>query len=196
MDIKGYRTQTNRLEQMSTRRPKNFNNGKIYQLVNDIDDRVYVGHSTTTLRQRFYSHKQAAKVHPERRVYKHMNLMGFEHFRIELIENWPCSNEEELIAREGHWIRQMDTYKNGLNSNLAGRSGKAYREDNKIAICLKTKAWKAANKTKVLEYRADHKAEQAQYQKAYRAARKAQKAQQNLNETTELALTTNTTEAS
>ena len=143
---------------MSSRKPKDFANAKIYQLVNDLDDLIYVGHSTTTLTKRLYFHKKAAKEHPDRKVYKHTNLLGFEHFRIELIEPWPCQNEDELVAREGFWIRAMDTYKNGLNSNMAGRSRKEYFIDNR---------------TEILAKQATHKPEKAQYDKARNAAQKA-----------------------
>ena len=145
-------------DRMSNRKSKDYNNGKIYMVVNDLDDLIYVGHTTTTLSKRMYMHKSAAKIHPERRVYKHVNLIGFDHFRIELIEPWPCQNEDELVAREGFWIRAMDTYKNGLNSNMAGRSRKEYFIDNR---------------TEILAKQATHKPEKAQYDKARNAAQKA-----------------------
>ena len=112
------------------RKPKSYENGVIYMLVNDIDNLVYVGHTTTTLCKRFYKHKSKAKALPDRKVYAHMNKLGHEHFRIELIEPWPCQNEAELVAREGHWIRDKDTYKNGLNSNIAGRTKKEWSTEN------------------------------------------------------------------
>ena len=143
---------------MNSRKPKDFANGKIYQLVNDVDNLVYVGHTTTTLPRRFYKHKMAAKEQPDRKVYKHINSLGIAHFRLELIEPWACQNEDELVAREGFWIRAMDTYKNGLNSNIAGRSLKEYYKENKIEILAK---------------QATHKPEKAQYDKARNAAQKA-----------------------
>ena len=189
---------------MSSRKPKDFANGKIYQLVNDVDNLVYVGHTTTTLPRRFYKHKMAAKEQPDRKVYKHINSLGIAHFRLELIEPWACQNEDELVAREGFWIRAMDSYKNGLNSCIAGRkpkeSMKAHVDAHKTEIAQRMKAYYNAHKAKIADYkkayRIANKAKIAEYNKNYRAAQKALKAQQILNETTETALSSNTTDAS
>ncbi len=55
-----------------------------------------------------------------------MNEIGFDRFRIQLIEDYPCSDKYELRQREGYWIRQMGT----LNMKVAGRTqqSKDYKE--------------------------------------------------------------------
>ena len=46
-----------------------------------------------------------------------MNEIGVQHFQIELIETYPCNNKEELLAKEGYYIR---TLKPSLNQRIAG----------------------------------------------------------------------------
>jgi hypothetical protein len=90
-------------------------NGKIYKIVNSIDDEVYVGSTIKELHERWNSHKAACK-RLTGRVYKHLNKIGIEHARIELIENFPCSSKHELLSRERHYIDLIATlnqYKTG-----------------------------------------------------------------------------------
>jgi hypothetical protein len=37
-------------------------------------------------------------------IYKLMNEIGFERFRIELIEDYPCQDAYQLRQREGHFM--------------------------------------------------------------------------------------------
>ena len=60
-------------------------------------------------------------------LYQKMNELGVENFYIELIENYPCENNDELRAREGHYIRELST----LNKKVETRTKKDYKEDNK-----------------------------------------------------------------
>ena len=53
--------------------------------------------------------------------------MDLRTFHIELIENYPCECKEELVAREGYWIRQIGT----LNAAVAGRTSKEWREEHR-----------------------------------------------------------------
>ena len=52
---------------------------------------------------------------------------GVENFYIELIEEYPCDNLEQLRKRERHYIREMGT----LNKFIAGRTKSEYVKDNK-----------------------------------------------------------------
>ena len=46
-----------------------------------------------------------------------MKEIGIEHFYIELIEKYECNSKEELLKKEGEWIRKIGT----LNCQIAGR---------------------------------------------------------------------------
>ena len=85
----------------------NYQNGKIYKLVNDVDDEIYVGSTCRTLSKRKGDHRSSSNICPERHVYKHLNGVGWDNVKIVLIENYQCNNKEELFQRERYWIDQL-----------------------------------------------------------------------------------------
>lgn len=115
------------------RQPINYKNGKIYVIRNHSNNKVYVGSTTQTLSKRFSNHKRnhKSKKAYEYPFYKAMREIGIENFYIELVEDYPCENIEQLNAREGYYIRQYDSFHNGYNSNIAGRDKTEWRKDNR-----------------------------------------------------------------
>lgn len=94
-----------------TRAPKkvtiDYKNGKIYKLVNDVNDMIYIGSTTTTLSRRFSGHKAHAKA-ASSNIYTAMRELGCDHFKIVLIELFPCTCKAELEAREYAVINGLD----------------------------------------------------------------------------------------
>ena len=113
---------------------QDFAKGKIYKITNDFNDDVYIGSTCDRLVKRFATHKAAAKQekNKNRPLYKLINEVGFQRFRIQLIEEFPCNDKYELRQREGHYIRELSK---NLNKNIAGRTeqekDKQYYKDNK-----------------------------------------------------------------
>ena len=106
-----------------------YSNAKIYKLLNSVDADVYVGSTTTPLSHRMGKHRSDCKCNAIKQKYKlyvHMTKIGVDNFYIELLENYPCSNKEELTAREGRFIREIGT----LNKKIEGRTEKEYYQDN------------------------------------------------------------------
>lgn len=93
--------------------------GSIYKIYNDINDKLYIGKTVTSLEERFKQHVKDSKRrrNEKRPLYNAMNKYGINHFHIELIEK--C-NLEELSAREIYWIGYYNTYHNGYNATLGG----------------------------------------------------------------------------
>ena len=98
--------------------------GKIYKIINDINDKVYVGKTMSTIEKRFKEHcaDSTRRNEENRPLYRAMNKYGIEHFSIHLIEE--CS-DEEASAREQYWIGFYKGYTNGYNATRGG-DGKAY----------------------------------------------------------------------
>jgi hypothetical protein len=71
---------------------RTFENGKIYKITNDFNDSIYIGSTCDTLDKRMIRHKTDRQKHPNRLLYKLMNEIGFSRFKIELLENFPCSD--------------------------------------------------------------------------------------------------------
>ncbi len=63
------------------------------------------------------------------KIYRAMEELGVDKFYIEFVEAWPCENKGQLCAREGHYIRKLDSVKNGYNDVVAGRT---HTESNAI----------------------------------------------------------------
>ena len=119
-----------------------YQNGKIYKILNDIDGEIYVGSTVNALSHRMAKHRSTMKTIPHYKLYKHMHELDVENFYIELIENYPCNDVYELRAREGHFIREIGT----LNKNVAGRTNKEYMEDNYEHLKEANKQWQEHNK--------------------------------------------------
>jgi len=128
---------------------QDFNKGKIYKITNDFNDEVYIGSTCDTLNRRFSNHKARFKKERSKNssIYKLMNEIGFERFRIELIENYPSQDKYQLRQREGHFIRELGT----LNMRIECRTDKAYRENNKEQILKQRKSYYESNKDKFLD---------------------------------------------
>lgn len=89
----------------------------IYQIINDINNKVYVGKTELDIEKRFKQHcSDSQKSCEEKRpLYAAMRKYGLSHFRVELIEE--TSNPSE---REIYWIKEKNSYSNGYNATLGG----------------------------------------------------------------------------
>lgn len=92
---------------------------KIYKIVNDINDKVYVGKTTNTIEERFKQHiEDSTKRECEHRpLYNAINKYGASHFSIHLIEECDSSIENE---REQYWIGYYKGYEEGYNATRGG----------------------------------------------------------------------------
>ena len=105
----------------------------IYKIINDINDKVYVGKTDFSLEKRFREHcLDAFRDRNEKRpLYAAMRKYGIEHFHIELIEE--TNNPEE---REVYWIGFYDGYTQGYNATKGG-DGKQLYDHQAILARLK-----------------------------------------------------------
>lgn len=126
-----------------------YKNGKIYRLVNSVDDEFYVGSTCVSLAKRLYRHKTCAKSAPNRTVYQHLNTIGFENVKIVLIEEYPCNNKMELERKEREHIEAL---KPTLNAVIPTRTDQEYRQANKEILREKRVIWEEKNKENTKEY--------------------------------------------
>lgn len=120
-----------------------YENGKIYTIRCKTDDSlIYVGSTIQPLHQRWAGHKKDSKndILP---FYK--NIIKWEEWYIELYENFPCENREQLNKREGEIIRLIGN----LNYNIAGRNLQEYYQDNKDKLKHNISVYKNDNKEKI-----------------------------------------------
>lgn len=104
--------------------------GFIYYISNSINDKVYVGKTTTSIQQRWREHRNDAKKY-ERHIqsggkfngcpkfYRAILCHGVENFEIEMLEE---ADNDELDKLEMQYIEAFDAITNGYNI-LAGGEG-------------------------------------------------------------------------
>lgn len=108
--------------------------GQIQKIVNDINNKVYIGKTERSIEERFKEHclDKDKRRSEKRPLYSAMNKYGIEHFHIELVEEV----EENLEEREIYWINYYNSYHNGYNATLGGE-GKSLQDYNLILEELK-----------------------------------------------------------
>ena len=90
---------------------KDYRNGKIDCVRNKITNDIYVGSTCQPLSKTMAKNRSNTThdVKNHLTFYKKMNELGVNNFYIELIEEYPCENNDQLRAREGHFIREVAT---------------------------------------------------------------------------------------
>ena len=108
-------------------------------------DDIYIGSTVQSLSVRKAEHKRKS-------IYESCSskilFEKYDDVRIELIEEFPCKNKQQLNKREGHYIRTLVC----VNKQIAGRTpkewSKQYREANKEKIQEQRKERYEKNKEK------------------------------------------------
>lgn len=119
----------------------------IYKITNDINNKIYIGKTESSIEKRFKEHcRDAFKRNNEKRpLYSAMRKYGVEHFYVELIEETDIPEEREI-----YWIEKERSFKNGYNATLGGDGRKYIDYDLVIATYNEIKSIKdTANKLNI-----------------------------------------------
>lgn len=106
--------------------------GCIYKIINDVNDKVYIGMTKTSLEKRWSEHINSYN-NPNKRtynfkLYKAMREIGLTHFSCVLIEKV----EDNLLSyKEKYYIDKFDSSFYGYNESLGG-NGKTLISNLKI----------------------------------------------------------------
>jgi hypothetical protein len=114
---------------MSTKTQARYQSGKIYKLVSDHTDKIYIGSTCMPLPKRLHQHKKNDKRYFQGKMTRttSFDLIALGEVDIILVENYACNKKNELLARERYWI---DHYKDTrVNKNIPTR--KECNDDNK-----------------------------------------------------------------
>ena len=120
---------------MIHREMNKYENAKIYKIVDVGYNKCYIGSTCESLSQRMARHRNDYKANQRIKSkitnsFKLFDEYGLDNCKIELVENHPCGNIEELRRREGFYIKEFDC----VNKNIAGRTDKEYKQDNRDHI--------------------------------------------------------------
>ena len=128
-----------------------YSKGQIYTLRSYQTDEIYIGSSINKLPKRLGKHKTDHKnwKNGKNHYMTSYEIIKYDDCYIELLEEYPCENKNQLEKREGHHIRSMDC----VNKNIAGRTIKEYLIDNADKIKEQTKQYRIENTDKINEKR-------------------------------------------
>jgi len=142
---------------------------KIYSYQGGTNE-IYFGSTCQSLsmrmakhRSKYKSYNSATKKANTGRVSSFDLFDKYDDCIIELVENYPCRAKDELLAREGYFIRNNKC----LNKIVAGRTQKQYRQENKVKIHEASRRYGQTHKAQI------SKQKKVDYQdnKAYREAK-------------------------
>lgn len=94
--------------------------GYIYKITNQINGKIYIGLTRTSIEERWKNHIKKAKEYPNRYLYDAMNHYGYEKFSIEQIEQ--C-DDNILDEREIYWIAYYNSTNPDIGYNLTEGGG-------------------------------------------------------------------------
>ena len=128
-----------------------FNKGKIYKIIDMINNFYYIGSTTSTLARRLYEHKQNITRIQSRKVYNYFNEIGFDNIKIILIKEVNVDNRNQLLKAENDIIEEclkdekcLNSIRSwtGLNTNDMKEYRKLYNEKFKDEISSVNKKYK------------------------------------------------------
>ena len=139
----------------------NYQESKIYKLVSNISDDIYIGSTVNRLSHRLNQHKCKQNSCVSKTLFTNDAII-----QIILIESYPCNNKSELKAREHHYITTLTCINKHIPfvTDIVVVNGnekewnKAYNVEHVVEKAIYNK-----------EYNALHAVEQALKKKTYNA---------------------------
>jgi len=138
---------------------KNLNYGKIYKLIDNTNNKIYIGSTIRTLKERFSVHKNDYKRFLDGKTTNYcysFKILENNDFKIELIETVNYNDKKELLEQERHYIKTLECVNKNIPNtfNELGKSGynTKYRIDNKERIKANKQKYYNENKLKFKEY--------------------------------------------
>ena len=83
-----------------------YDKGKIYKIASPNSDKIYIGSTCVSLRDRFWGHMSNWRNGKNRHSTTSFSIIDAGDSFIQLIEDFPCETKAELNRREGELIRE------------------------------------------------------------------------------------------
>lgn len=136
-----------------------YNNTVIYGIYCDDEDvnEIYVG-STCDYQHRILNHRSSC----HNAIGKSYNLKiyqyirehgGFDCFKTEILEEYPCDSKHEKEERERFWIEKLGSK---LNTFIPTRDMKEWYEQNREKLLEQVKEYREENKDKIAERKKEY----------------------------------------
>ena len=127
-----------------------YQQSKIYKLWSPSKNLVYYGSTVQTLAQRLTKHKNHYKTYKndnQKKITAHL-ILECEDYKLELVEEYPCNNRDQLCKKEGEYIKNNEC----VNKYVAGRTEKENYQDNKEQRLADIKEYRKNNIEKIKAY--------------------------------------------
>jgi hypothetical protein len=117
-----------------------YKNGKIYKIVDNTNDNIYIGSTCEpTLARRLTKHRGHYKEYLKGGKYTtSFKILENNNYSIVLLEEFPCETKDQLLARERYYIENNECV-------------------NKVVPTRSTKEWKEQNRDKIIDYQKDYR---------------------------------------
>ncbi len=147
----------------------NYSNSRVYKIVSDQTDQIYIGSTTQALSRRIAEHRSKYKRWRNDiggNYTTSFEIVKFKDAKIILLERVECKDREELLKVERRYIESL----NCCNKVIPGRTWAEYLQDNKEEIKARKKQYYQDNKEEINErnkqYYQDNKENAKQYRQA------------------------------
>ena len=125
-----------------------YSHSKVYKLVYQINNYFYIGSTTTELFKRLSRHRKCALQTPNTKLYRYMNTIGRENFKIVLISEHNLESRIQLIREEDIVIQKYINDEKCLNSNRSLLTEEEHKQSDRD----RCKLYKARHKEHISEY--------------------------------------------
>jgi hypothetical protein len=128
-----------------------YQKGKIYRIISPSKNLVYYGSTIQSISRRLASHLRDYKKYNENNINDNITsflVLECQDYKIELVEEYPCNNKQQLEKKEGEYIKNNEC----VNKCVAGRTRKEYRLDNIDKYKEYAKQYRIDNFDKKKEY--------------------------------------------
>ncbi len=120
-----------------------YQNGKIYRIVCEETQRVYIGSTCSTLVKRLSNHRCNWKS-----PNGHCSCSNFINPKIFLIEDYPCDRKEQLLMRERYWMENTEcvNIRRSIRTDTERKEyEKDYQEKHRDRNYARTTQWRIDN---------------------------------------------------
>jgi hypothetical protein len=150
----------------------NYANAKIYKIVDNTSDKIYIGSTCKTLSGRLSDHRSSYKSDKCKycTVFEILKNDDFDIILLEKVEN--CQDVEQLRARERFYIESNICVNKNIPGQTKAESDKKYYEKHKEEIKQNVKQWRLDN---IDDVKAKKKIRDKIYREANREKEKARK---------------------
>jgi hypothetical protein len=165
-----------------------YQTGKIYKIVSQNTDKIYIGSTIQNLEDRLKQHYLAVKTHENGNARKSTSYKVLDSSSsIILIENFSCNSKLELESRERYWIEQnldfcvnekVPTRTKKENPNYREKLEQSYqrKKEKRDKILPVERAYRESHPDKVKQWKKNysekHKEEIKEQQRKYREKNK------------------------